>query len=325
MRVRRDEDGAVAVVVALCAFVLFAGAAYAVDAGNAWQTRRNLVTATDAAALASAGENARAVTQCGPTSSNYLDRNLDGASLAGCNVHNAGSDHGWVEVEGAATADYTFAGIFGIDDAEIGSMTTAEWGKAEGVRGLRPMGLCLGADAEFTSWLNLPSGPTGQSSVIRIEYTKAQPDVCGEAPGNWGLINLGNQNGLGNSTVVDWIEDGYPGEVSVGDILPPKTGAFHPSFNNALDDLVDSGAFFGLPVYDTVTGPGNNAQYRIAAFVLVKLVGFRTTGAEPQRYLDLVFDTGVLEGSCCGNGIDTGVRVLRICDVNDNPAGKSDC
>ncbi len=52
LRRRRDERGAVAVVVALCSLLLLSIAALAVDMGNAWTQRREVQTEADLAALA---------------------------------------------------------------------------------------------------------------------------------------------------------------------------------------------------------------------------------------------------------------------------------
>src|SRR2546427_12837476 len=50
----RDERGISAVVVVVSLIALFGAAVLSIDAGSAWATRRKIVTATDAAALAAA-------------------------------------------------------------------------------------------------------------------------------------------------------------------------------------------------------------------------------------------------------------------------------
>lgn len=321
MRVTRnlqgDEHGAVAVFVAIVAVLMFAGAAYAVDAGNAWQTRRHVVTGADAAALAAAAQYAVGEDGCSDAAPEYLAANVDDAELESCVVNGAGSDRGNVTVRGHATADFTFAGVVGIDDREISAATTAQWGRPTGIRGLRPFGLCLDADTALAAWLNLPDGPTGPSDPITIEYGKEQPDACGDAPGNWGILDF-NGGSNSNAEHKDWVLNGYPGLVSIS---PPTiegdTGAFSNSTDSQLTTLKDSGGWFAIPIFDYVEDPGANAQFNIVAFVGVKLVDFKTTGDQAARYLTLEFDRVVLEGACCDEfGIDTGARVVRICDVD---------
>jgi len=316
-RPTRDERGAVAVIVAVCAVLIFGATAYAVDLGNAWETRRNMTTGADAAALAAAADYALGDNGCASSAPRYLDENVDEASLEGCNHTAKNADSGYVTVRGGTVATFTFAGIFGIDNQDIHATTTAEYGIPTAVSGLRPFGLCLNGDDDLTAWLNLPSGPNGQSQPITITYSKDQPDACGaNAPGNWGVLDFdGGANS--NDDTKDWARNGYPGEVSISPpTIPGDTGAFSNSLNSALNFLKGSGDFFALPVFDSVTGSGSNARFNIVAFVSVKLVDFRTTGRQDRRYLTLVFDRGQLSGRCCGNGIDTGVRAVRICDVD---------
>src|SRR5215470_4428403 len=80
-----QERGAVAVMVAILSTVLFGFAAFAIDLGNSWQTRRHLITASDAGALAAAKDLATGVTtDCQPPASDYANRNFS-ASYDTCN------------------------------------------------------------------------------------------------------------------------------------------------------------------------------------------------------------------------------------------------
>src|SRR5262249_27967882 len=169
--------------------------------------------------------------------------------------------------------------------------------------------------------LNLPSGPTGPTTTpITITLSNAQPDSCkddsGNVAGNWGLV-FGSGNNS-NSDTVDWLNNGYPTEVSVGDNIHANPGAFSGSVQNALQGLESNGTWFALPVFDHVVGNanGNNALYHVVSFVWVQLVDYQVSGAQAQRYISLNMDRGVISGSCCGSGLDTGTRVVYICDVD---------
>jgi Flp pilus assembly protein TadG len=320
-----DERGAVAIIVAVCAIVLFGFAAYAIDAGNLWATRRSMVTATDASALASAADFSVGLNGCSSSAATLVSLNQADATMDSCTV--AGStatDAGHTTVRASKNVEYTFAGVFGLTSKQVDSATTAEWGIPSSVSGLRPFGLCLHANAALQSWLNLPAGPTGTSGTIRITYGKSQPDACGTTvPGNWGVQDFdGGANS--NADTKDWTRNGYPGTVSVGQNVPGDTGAFSNSLNSELDYLRSSGEFFALPIFDTAAGNGSNSTFHVVAFANVKLVDFRTTGNQASRYLELVFSKGVLSGQCCGSGIDTGVRAIRICDVDTTNPNTSD-
>ncbi|MCZ7525582.1 MAG: pilus assembly protein TadG-related protein [Acidimicrobiia bacterium] len=323
---RGAERGGVAVIVAVLAVPLFALGAYALDLGNLWQTRRHLVTATDAAALAAAQTYAVGDNGCGGVDDAFVAANFSAATVQACtpSAGAAGGDSsGYVTVDALTTVRFTFAGVLGHDDSDVRSATTAMYGIPSAYTGLRPLGLCLDASPELAAWLNLPDGPDGSSGTVRITYSKEHPDACGsDVPGNWGVLDFdGGANS--NADTRAWLRDGYPGEVSVGQIVDGDTGAFSTSLNSALQYLLDTGLVFGLPVFDTATGNGSNARFHVAAVVAVKIVGFRTTGSQADRYIDLQFQQAVLQGSCCTQGPDTGVRAVRICavdptfDVND--------
>jgi len=74
---------------------------------------------------------------------------------------------------------------------------------------------------------------------------------------------------------------------------------------------------FPIPVFDLVTSNGSNAQFHIVGFVGVELMGWKSTGAEHSRYLEVRFTEMVASGGCCDNGgRDTGLRAVHICGVD---------
>jgi hypothetical protein len=214
----------------------------------------------------------------------------------------------------------TAGGVFGMADKQVESATTAEWGIPSSAIGLRPIGLCETATPELKQWLNLPAGPTGPTTTpVKITLSNAQPDPCrdsnGNVAGNWGLV-FGDGNNSTNDTV-DWLLKGYPSEVSVGEEVHANTGAFSGSVRSALETLRANQTWFPLPVFDRVNGgSGNNATYHVIAFVFVQLVDFDVSGAQANRFITVNLDRGVIQGACCVSGPDTGVRAVRICDVD---------
>src|SRR3954463_6938392 len=106
----RGERGAVAVVVALLAVVLFAAAAYAIDTGNLWQTRRNMVTASDASALAAAANFAIGQDGCA-TAAQWITANRADGTLDSCSPSGTSTAGGYVTVSGHTTVPLSFAGV----------------------------------------------------------------------------------------------------------------------------------------------------------------------------------------------------------------------
>src|SRR5688572_12162488 len=188
----RDDRGAVLAMVCVIIVVVIGCAAFAVDTGSAWAAKRQLRTATDAAALAAAGVYANGGNGCATTDDATVTENDTSASVTSCDVVPASSGNpGRVTVDAERPVEFSFAKIFGVNGMDVTSSTTARWGNVDGVWGLRPMGLCLHANPELEAWMNLPTGPTADSGTIRIMYNKSHPDACGdETPGNWGMLDF---------------------------------------------------------------------------------------------------------------------------------------
>ncbi len=345
-RAERSERGAVAITVALSLVVLMGAAALAVDLGYVWSQRRNMVTATDAAALAAARDYAFDETGCPSTAIDYLDRNHATAQLTDCSATGT-SQFGYVTVDAYTDVDYFFARVLGHDDGQVFSSTSVKWGIPYAVgEDLRPFGLCgalpdgqfpAGWLAELVLWLDDPT----EATVITIPYGKDDnPEACNDGddvPGNWGMIDF-NGGANSNAETQDWVENGYQGPPLVysgtlGEncVTEPfacyegDTGAFSNSLRQELDSLVPDEEFV-IPIFDYVTDrPGANAEFHLIAFAKVKLVSYKANGSADSRFLELEFLPGLITGECCAEdpSIDTGVRSVAICAVD--PDDVSQC
>ena len=315
-RARRGADserGAVAVIVAICAVVLFGMAAYAIDAGDAWRTRRNLITATDAAALAAAEKYAVGSDGCSTEPSIFVPANILEATVTRCAFTDLGDGAGYVTVDAEKTVDFKFAGVIGINSHDVASSTTAGFGLPQSLLGLRPLALCNQSDA-FLTWV--ADGMPLNSSPYTIPYTKESPGDCGpNAPGNWGVLDLdGGSNS--NRDTRDWLLNGYFGDfIDSDDVIPGDTGAFSNSLSTELNFLRTNHVVIDLPVYQAVSGNGSNARFTLYGFVGVTIIDFRTTGPEAGRYITVSFTQGVAQGRCCSHGPDFGLRTVFICAV----------
>ena len=308
MRVLRNEEGAAAIIIAVCVTVLFGSAAIVIDAGDIWQERRQLVTATDAAALAAAQDEAMGVSGCSVSAGPYLEANSDGSTLTSCSA-TPQSVSGEVHVEAEIVVEHALAKVLGRDETLVEAASTAKYGLPGGIFGLRPFALCS-QSLGFEAW---QASGHSTSQVFRIIYDKDQPDHCGApAPGNWGLIDF-NGGANSNNETTEWVEHGYPGLVTAPGWYPGDTGAF----SNTLPISFIVGEVIELPIFDDVSlGAGSNAEFHLLGFVSVKIVAFKSNGSQASRYLDIQFQTAVASGMCCDNGsTDTGLRVVTLCAV----------
>lgn len=324
------EGGVSAVIATISLFAVFTALLLSLDAGNIWQTRRAIITATDAGAL----EQARTAALFGPAAA-CVGYEAALRQNAGSDVEGVGctvvpgptANTGYVTVEGRKPAAVRFGGIYGQGDTSAYSSTTARWGFITALEGVRPVALCI-QNEHVAGYLGtgLDAGVHPSPGVHRVTYAKSNPAACGaKAPGNWGFLDL---DGGSNSTfdLRAWLTSGFAGTVAVGDcdasgapgtLCAGDTGSGSGAIASSLDTLVASGASFPIVIFDSVSGTGSGVRYNVYAFLGVILRGYKVTGAQSSHYFDLEFTRITRSGNCClSAGIDTGVRGVRICSVD---------
>lgn len=319
MRVRTRDRGAVALMVGVSLVAMIGFTAISVDIGNGWQQRRELVGASDAAALAAAQEYASGGAGCDAVAIDYVARNAPDAVFESCTPSAGainGDISGSVAVEIERTVEYFFAPLIGMDSTDIGSATVAQYGLPIALGGLRPFGLCeetLMVTPEYTAWA--AGDMENPSAIARVFYNKSAPTHCnlGEpVPGNWAMFDL-NGGANSNSETADWVQWGFDDIIGRG-WYDGDTGAFSQTLSGELNYLIDEEIIFGVPLFDQAMGNGSNVTLNITNFVAVQLHDFKGNGPQSGRYLDLQFHKAVLGGQCCDDtGTDMGVRVVGIC------------
>jgi Flp pilus assembly protein TadG len=322
-----DERGVVLPMVALSLVVIMGMAALVVDLGNGWRTRRALIPATDASALASAQDYAKGTNGCAATAGSYLTSNEATASLVSCAPFNYNASQGRVTVTASQNVHTWFAGVIGRGDYPAVSVTTAVWGPPATVTGLRPIGLCIEGSLPLQNVIN---NPPVSETLIRVAYSKDQASDCGGAqiPGNWGTVDFDGGSNSNNDTK-NWISNGFPGEVSFSNHMVTScaaeahcyqgdTGALS-GLNSELTGLKTSGIYFVLPVFNFAQSPGANARLHLMGVLRVRLIDFKITGADSGKYFDLLVKPGLITGTCCGNSSGaSGNKVIALCGVDPN-------
>jgi Flp pilus assembly protein TadG len=291
-----SDSGAVAVLVAILALVIFGMAAFAVDLGHAYSVKRQLSVTADASALA----GARAAGQ-----QFSVDRlaglGCDTASLspvataAAIELHNANGPKDsdgdpsvtvscepdgtiLVAVNNSSTLNTFFAGVFGFETLNPATAAVARVSGSPGYAGLRPYAVC---ETEIDG---LTTGDTYQSLYGSGQAQEDQP--CQFTPsGNWGLVDFDDGSNP-NGDIADWTAYGYDGTVTIPD--DEMSGDPGANFNSAtiktaLASIVDQTVL--LPVASTwQTDGGNNANFVAVGVVSATICGaqvgnWQTTGA----------------------------------------------
>lgn len=201
---RASERGAVAVMVALLALLLVICIAFAVDLGYAWQVRRSMVKATDAAALSAAREardwaalpgNSLNAGDCAVSTSDVttaadsaLTANRSDAAMTFCEI---GQDPtrktGVVTVGGSTEAQTSFAGVIGWNEIPVRSSTSVLWKQPR----ILPIAVCADAvgNNDLARWIADPTSPLVKEMKVS---SSANSRLCSSGgSGYWGAMDLG--------------------------------------------------------------------------------------------------------------------------------------
>ena len=252
MRRLTDERGAVALVVALVLVPLLGFAALAVDTALVYVARTQLLTASDAAALAVAADCARGT--CGHAAGTA-------AGLAGANAAVLGADGPArvdtelgatsVTVTARSTVGLVFAPVLGIQDSEVRASTTARWAPLASVTAPLPVALSV---CERPGPEGVPDDD--RPVAVRPVGEESCAGPAGTVPA--GLVTLAT----GSCTV----------DVVAGGTLAVAEDAL-PSGCDAAAALPALGTVVPVPVFDRLTGTGAAATVHVLG-----IAGFHVTG-----------------------------------------------
>lgn len=190
-----DDEGAVAVIVVICLIAIFAMVVLTVDVGNLLFTRRAMVNASDAGALAAAQScvHPRAewadpkVGQPEVKADEYAAPNAAGVATSGKNIVDAQtrgcgtSSNGYTTVRYSVVKDLFFAGIFGKSQSPVTTVATATWGPTGAINPI-PLVIYQGF---FQGQCDVPNVQPGVTC-----YLWEDNNLSGT--GNFGFLDVGN-------------------------------------------------------------------------------------------------------------------------------------
>lgn len=321
-----NERGVSLALVALAMTVTMGMASLALDLGQGYWTRRALISATDAAALAAAQDYAKSGNGCAGPAATYLTQNEPSATLVSCVTGAVDSNTNRVTITATEPVTTSFGKVVGFGNYSVQSVTTAEWGPPSGVTGLRPMAVCSSSNPAIRNLLN---STANVDTVVTVTYNN-QGNACGAVSGNWGVLDFGQSpstpytNGL--------ITSGYQGTVPLENhaiascqngaevhCQSGSPGALANANSAALDTLISRGTWFAVPIYNFAEGNGNNrAWFHIIGALRAQLVSYRVNGNQASRSLTFRFHPGLLAGTCCGAVNNGGNKAIAICGVDPN-------
>lgn len=344
---RRDERGAIAVLVGVLAFVLVGILAFVADFGNAYANQRKLQNAVDAAVLAAGQSIVTGATNPSWTCDQLKTATSTSASTAAQTAfnQNAGTgstlpggvtlkcdDSNWtnrivVSASGTQQSQGFFGGIYGYSSYPLNKSAKVVVGPPGQVVGVRPFALC---DPLAALQNAQPNG------YLNLNFDNADLG-CGTASGNFGTLDIRYPpvGGSPGSLVDDWVRNGYSGSLPTTAPLTLNGSPGIPA-NNLADDfaaILDTPIV--LPTYDVRSDNGSNSVYNITGFVEVKVCGVKLTSGNGSlssgtcfqsssapsgnndRFIQLQFvrfiPIGQLDLTCqIANACDPGIKVSKL-------------
>lgn len=289
---QRDDEGAVAVLVAILFTVFLILAAFAVDIGAAYAQVRQQSVAADAAALAAAAKVGDAVPTSATSCTDAMLTSINAQSLAQttADLYNdknsrpgtSGSeasttttvscaDNGKaieVRVENAHPVPTTLAGVIGISSINSNSYAVARYVHTKTTGGLRPWAVC---DTTSQQAIDHPDQTFATGLDVKVGVCTTQ------ANGNWGSVDFDGGNNSA-ATLADWTANGYPGTVTIPSTLPADPGvsnssALRAAFTSLVNQVV---AFPSVTGYNS--GSGSNASFPAVGIITAEVCGVRYQG-----------------------------------------------
>jgi hypothetical protein len=292
---RKNERGQAIVLMVLALVVLLGMAALVLDVGHWWHTRRQLQATSDAAALAGAQMLPDDPAAASGMAMDYANKN--GGNVAGSDIviSSTAAPNDTIAVKARKNDVGVFSSLLGIGSANIDARAKARVGPPQDVLHVAPMVVFCGHI--FIHNCNKDSTPDfGPGHMTTMDY-----DPMG-APGAFGMLNLDGGGGTpGSSDEADWILHGFNKYLPLGTYRSDPGAKFSSqNLQGALDARLNTVLLF--PVYKTLDGTGQNAQYEIIGWIGFMLTGYEVQGnnATLHGYFTQFIAQGILTGS--GNG-----------------------
>jgi Flp pilus assembly protein TadG len=305
MKSRKNESGQAVVLTTVALVVLLGMAAFVLDVGNWFRTDRRLQGTSDAAALAGAQmlpadpDGARA------TALEYANKNGGDVLPADILVTSTFNANDTIHVKAARNEPGSFTKVLGIDGADISATAKARVDSPVAARNVAPMTVYCGHP--------LIQNCDGSGSPTFGVPTVMEFDKNG-APGAFGMLNLSGGSGTpGTSEQAEWIRRGFDKYLPTG-IYNSNPGAKFSSsqIQAALGDK--EGQVLLFPVFRTLEGEGENAEYDIIGWIGFHLVKAVVHGhnAKLTGYFTEFIAIGILSSTGSGIPPTFGVKSIQL-------------
>ena len=302
---RTNERGQAVVLMVISLAVLTGMAALVLDVGIWMRTDRRLQATADAAALAGAQKLPADVAGAKALAQTYANQNGGDVLGSAISVTTTYTSNDTISVRAAKNQSGIFSKILGINSANIKSDAKARVDSPQQARYVAPMVVNCGH--------SLIQNCNGNHTPTFGVQTTMDYDPMG-APGAFGMLNLDNGNGTpGSSEEGNWILHGYDKYLPLGKYRSDPGAKFSSqNVSGALDARVGTVLLF--PVYKTLDGTGQNAQYDIIGWIGFHLTKETTHGnnATLEGYFTEYIAQGILSARGSGAPNTFGVKSVQL-------------
>jgi hypothetical protein len=298
-----DQQGQVAVVLAVFLAVLAGAAAMAIDVGSWYRADRAAQATADAAALAGAQGLHLSTSDARALAEEYSAKNGGGDIRISFGRRVMPND--LITVTIARPAPGYFSKVFGIDEVEVEAKATARAGIPTEAFGVAP----IAVDERHPM---LQCRCWGQET--QLELRNLHSPGGNDAAGAFSLVNLDSLYDGGNvgaNVLAEWIRNGYDGQLPLGKYRSAPSADFNSGHvRTAINEVLGTELLF--PVYRSVVEGGSQAEYDIVAwvgFVPTSFTGGGSRGTIHGHFTQVIWN-GLADET--GTVPDTGVRVITL-------------
>jgi hypothetical protein len=274
------QSGQATVITVIFMTVLIAMAAAVLDIGSWYRADRALQSTVDAAALAGAQALPENPAQAQALALQYANKNGGDVDMSEITISSKVVANDTITVDAKAPAPGFFSRIFGIESVTVGARASARAGGIGQARYVapivvhekHPMLVC------GTSCFN-----SGNQFELTYDHLKKGngkgPDSGPDGSGSFGFINLTNDGGVGSNELGDWILNGLDQYMELGNYTTSTGNPFSSdNIKGALEERLSKNPTLLFPVYQTLLGTGDNAQYKIVGWVAFHITGMNLAG-----------------------------------------------
>lgn len=308
------QRGQATVITVLFMTVLIAMAAAVLDVGSWYRADRALQSTVDAAALAGAQALPENPVQAELLALEYAEKNGGNVDVTEISITSTTFGPDTITVDAEAPTPGFFARLFGIDSVTVAARAKARAGGVSQAQYVAP--IVVHEDTVLTKGVCKPKLQECADFELSYDHLKNGNGKDGgpDASGSFGFINLTGEGGVGSSELGDWILNGLNEYMPLGNYNTSTGNPF--SSNNikgALEKRLGENPVLLFPIYQTITGAGDNAEYKIIGWVAFHITGMNLAGNNEKikGWFEEVIWDGILTQSGSGSLL-TGVKAVEL-------------